>query len=300
MKRVTELDRETLKYYARMAAESFVNDPVHAYATKNVERRKKFVYHFLLERLTSSNKCDVFYVDDEARALCVWRDAHNEYTVLDFLKCPNWVFLCYYIDSTVRTLMAYSHLDSKVFEKNTLIISPVFVDPKHQGKGIAKEMIMKGIEDCSYEDFNYALQVGVTAPFYLSKLFAPYFNTGASIVNISSSRDRMSQPNTESYTAAKGGIASLTHALAVSLAGKVRVNSISPGWIDTDYTVYEGPDAIQQPVHRVGNPLDIANMVLYLCSDKAGFITGENICIDGGMTKQMIYHDDHGWKLTAK
>lgn len=160
--------------------------------------------------------------------------------------------------------------------------------------------IMKGIEDCSYEDFNYALQVGVTAPFYLSKLFAPYFNTGASIVNISSSRDRMSQPNTESYTAAKGGIASLTHALAVSLAGKVRVNSISPGWIDTDYTVYEGPDAIQQPVHRVGNPLDIANMVLYLCSDKAGFITGENICIDGGMTKQMIYHDDHGWKLTAK
>ena len=160
--------------------------------------------------------------------------------------------------------------------------------------------LMKGIDECSYEEFQYALSVGVTAPFYLSKLFMPYFADGAAIVNISSSRDRMSQPQTESYTAAKGGIAALTHALAVSLAGKVRVNSISPGWIDTAYTVYQGPDAIQQPAGRVGHPMDIANMVLYLCSDKAGFITGENICIDGGMTRQMIYHGDNGWKLEAE
>ena len=159
---------------------------------------------------------------------------------------------------------------------------------------------MCGIENCSYEDFEYALKVGVTAPFYLSKLFALRFAEGASIVNISSSRDRMSQPGTESYTAAKGGISALTHALAVSLAGKVRVNSISPGWIDNYYTVYEGADAVQQPAGRVGNPLDIANMVLYLCSDMAGFITGENICIDGGMTRQMIYHGDHGWSLDNK
>jgi len=157
--------------------------------------------------------------------------------------------------------------------------------------------IMRGIDDCSYEEFAYALAVGVTAPFYLTKLFAPHFAKGASIVNISSSRDRMSQPQTESYTAAKGGIAALTHALAVSLAGRVRVNSISPGWIDTAYTVYEGPDAVQQPAGRVGNPMDIANMALFLCSDKAGFITGENICIDGGMTKLMVYHGDHGWAL---
>jgi len=157
--------------------------------------------------------------------------------------------------------------------------------------------IMKGIVQCSYEDFQYALAVGVTAPFYLTKLLMPHFREGGSIINISSSRDRMSQPQTESYTAAKGGIAALTHAMAVSLAGKVRVNSISPGWIDTAYTVYEGPDAYQQPVGRVGNPMDIANMVLFLCSDKAGFITGENICIDGGQTKLMIYHGDHGWTL---
>ena len=154
-----------------------------------------------------------------------------------------------------------------------------------------------GITSGSYEDFEYAQKVGVIAPFYLSKLFAPHFASGASIVNISSSRDRMSQPETESYTAAKGGISALTHAMAVSFSGKVRVNSISPGWIDTAYRVYEGADAVQQPVGRVGNPLDIAHMVLYLCSDMAGFITGENICIDGGMTRQMIYHGDGGWTL---
>lgn len=160
--------------------------------------------------------------------------------------------------------------------------------------------LMKGLDGCSYEEFDYALRVGVTAPFYLAKLFAPYFAPGASIINISSSRDRMSQPQTESYTAAKGGISALTHALAVSLAGKVRVNSISPGWIDTDFTEYHGPDAYQQPAGRVGNPMDIANMALFLASDKAGFITGENICIDGGMTRLMIYHNDYGWTLEDK
>ncbi|MCI7453196.1 MAG: SDR family oxidoreductase [Prevotella sp.] len=158
--------------------------------------------------------------------------------------------------------------------------------------------LMKGLDECTWEEFQYALTVGITAPFYLVKLLAPYFAVGASIVNISSSRDRMSQPQTESYTAAKGGIAALTHALAVTLRGKVRVNSISPGWIDTDFKEYEGADAVQQPAGRVGNPMDIANMVLFLCSDKGGFITGENICIDGGMTRQMIYHGDHGWTLT--
>ena len=158
----------------------------------------------------------------------------------------------------------------------------------------------RGLSLCTYEDFEYAQRVGVTAPFYLVKLLAPYLNPGASIVNISSSRDRMSQPETESYTAAKGGIAALTHALAVTLAGKARVNSVSPGWIDTAYTVYDGPDAIQQPAGRVGNPLDVANMVLYLCSDMSGFITGENICIDGGMTRQMIYHGDCGWALSTE
>lgn len=161
-------------------------------------------------------------------------------------------------------------------------------------------LIMKGIDECSYEEFQYALSVGVTAPFYLTKLFKDSFNKGAVIVNISSSRDRMSQDNTESYTAAKGGIAALTHALMMSLRGHVRVNSISPGWINTHGNTYTGPDAYQQPTGRVGNPQDISSMVLFLCSPQASFINGENICIDGGMTKQMIYHEDAGWYLEDK
>ena len=158
--------------------------------------------------------------------------------------------------------------------------------------------LFKGLPDCSWEEFNYALQVGVSAPYMLTRLFYEHFAPGAAIVNISSSRDRMSMPGSESYTAAKGGIAALTHALAVSLAGRVRVNSISPGWIETGNATYTGPDATQHPAGRVGKPEDIAAMVLYLCSDSAGFITGENICIDGGMTRQMIYHGEHNWNLT--
>ena len=157
--------------------------------------------------------------------------------------------------------------------------------------------LMKGIDDCTWEEFIYAQKVGVAAPFYLSKLFMDYFQPGSSIINISSSRDRMSQPQTESYSAAKGGISALTHAMAMSLARKVRVNSISPGWIDTNGFDASEEDKIQQPVGRIGNPDDIASMVLFLCSDEAGFITGENIVIDGGMTHQMIYHGDHGWKF---
>ena len=155
--------------------------------------------------------------------------------------------------------------------------------------------LFKGIDSCTWEEFNYALRVGVSAPYRLTQLFLPHFAEGASIVNISSSRDRMSQAQSESYTAAKGGISALTHALAVSLSGRVRVNSISPGWIDTTGSTFDGADTAQHPAGRVGTPLDIANMVLFLCSDRAGFITGENICIDGGMTRQMIYHADCGW-----
>ncbi len=157
--------------------------------------------------------------------------------------------------------------------------------------------LFMGIDECSYEEFTRAQKVGVIAPFYLAKLFKDHFAEGGSIINMSSSRDRMSQPQSESYTAAKGGIAALTHSMAVSLAGKVRVNSISPGWIDTTGSTFEGADNTQHPAGRVGKPEDIAAMVMFLCSSKAGFITGENICIDGGMTRLMIYHNDFGWEL---
>ena len=153
------------------------------------------------------------------------------------------------------------HFVGDIANKEVLVSFAEEVLSKHKNVDIIINNalpLMKGINECTYEEFQYALSVGVTAPFYLVKLFKEHLAEGASIVNISSSRDRMSQAQTESYPAAKGGIAALTHALAVSLAGKARVNSISPGWIDTAYTVYKGPDATQQPVGRVGNPMDIA------------------------------------------
>lgn len=159
--------------------------------------------------------------------------------------------------------------------------------------------LMRGIGECSYAEFQYALSVGVAAPFYLVKLLTPHLAPGSAIVNISSTRARMSMPQTESYSAAKGGISALTHAMAQSLAGVARVNAIAPGWIDTTGSEFGGADVAQHPVRRVGNPGDIAAMVMYLCSEQASFITGQEFCIDGGMTTQMIYHGDHGWTLTC-
>ncbi len=153
-----KMDRKTLKYFARMAAESYVNDPVHSYATKSEKTRKKYVYHFMLERLSTSNREDIIYIDEQNRGICVWRDAHNDYTMFDFLLCPNWVFLAFYWVNTFKTLKAYSHLDSKVFEKNTLIISPVFVDKNHQGQGIATELITRGIRDLVPQGYKLGLE----------------------------------------------------------------------------------------------------------------------------------------------
>lgn len=155
------------------------------------------------------------------------------------------------------------------------------------------------ISGCSSDDFNYVLKVGVTAPYMLTKLFVKHLNTDACIINIASTRSNMSQADTESYTAAKGGIVALTHALAVSLAGKARVNAISPGWIDMAGTNQTDQDKNQHLVKRIGTPRDIAKMAMFLCSSDSGFITGQNITVDGGMTKLMIYSGDDGWEYNG-
>lgn len=157
--------------------------------------------------------------------------------------------------------------------------------------------LMKGIDDCSYEEFLYAQQVGVAAPFYLSKLFKDDFTAEGSIINITSTRAAMSQSQTESYTAAKGGLTSLTHALAMSL--NVRVNAIAPGWIDTTESEFSGANHSQHPAGRVGKPEDIVEMMLFLASARASFITGQVFTVDGGMTRQMIYHNDQGWHFNG-
>lgn len=153
-----------------------------------------------------------------------------------------------------------------------------------------------GIFDCGYEGFLRAQQVGVAAPYYLTRLLLPLFAPGASVINLSSTRAFQSQANTESYTAAKGGVTALTHALAVSLQGRARVNAIAPGWIDTTGTEFTGADASQHPAGRVGKPADIVSAALFLVSEGASFITGQTLVVDGGMSKLMVYHQDGGWR----
>lgn len=157
-------------------------------------------------------------------------------------------------------------------------------------------MMRRGIlSGCSYEDFNEVLRVGVAGPYLLSLLFRDHFRRGGSIVNIASSRALMSQKDTESYSAAKGALVSLTHALAMSLASRgVRANSISPGWIDTGAAAsLSREDALQHPSGRVGMPEDVVRGVFFLC--RSGFVNGENLVIDGGMTRMMVYHGEEGW-----
>jgi NAD(P)-dependent dehydrogenase (short-subunit alcohol dehydrogenase family) len=188
--------------------------------------------------------------------------------------------------STEKVLISFSNKVLQEFGKIDYLINNACLSRK----GL--------LSNCDYDDFNYVLKVGVTAPYVLTKLFLEYFNLGAAIVNISSTRAKMSQPDTESYSAAKGGIRSLTHAMAISLSGKVRVNSVSPGWIDTSgkYECFSKSDHGQHPVKRIGTVTDIADLVLFLCSRESSFINGENITIDGGMSRLMIYHNDFGWQ----
>lgn len=154
-----------------------------------------------------------------------------------------------------------------------------------------------GLLSCDWDNFLYVQKLSLAAPFLLVKLLMNSFNEDASVINISSTRAFQSQSDWESYAAAKGGIVALTHSMSVTLKGKARVNCISPGWIDTLNSELSKEDKNQHSVERVGTPNDITNAVMFLCSDKSGFITGQNITIDGGISKLMVYHNDYGWSF---
>jgi len=148
----------------------------------------------------------------------------------------------------------------------------------------------KPLELLSVEEWNRIISVNLSSIFYLVKYIKPFLSESSVIVNMASTRALMSEPDSEAYAATKGGVVALTHALAISLAPKTRVNCISPGWIEVnDYDSLTENDHLQQPVGRVGRVEDIAETVAFLLSEKAGFITGQNIIVDGGMTKKMIY-----------
>lgn len=150
----------------------------------------------------------------------------------------------------------------------------------------------------SIATFEETLRVNVTGAYICSKYCAMHMPEGSSILNIVSTRAMMSEPHTEPYSASKGALLALTHSLANSLAHRVRVNAISPGWIDVSgwkkkkdrkFTVLTEEDHMQHLVGRVGIPEDVAEAALFLTGEGAGFITGSNFVIDGGMTVKMIY-----------
>ena len=162
------------------------------------------------------------------------------------------------------------------------------------GIGISKPMT-----ELTLKEWNRVLAVNLTAAFLFSRCAAPHLRKRrGAIINIASTRALMSEPNTEAYSASKGGIVALTHALAVSLGPEVRVNCISPGWIEVSAwrkrrgrkrPALSEADHAQHPAGRVGAPEDIAALAAYLASPEAGFITGANFVADGGMTRKMIY-----------
>jgi len=147
------------------------------------------------------------------------------------------------------------------------------------------------------DQFERILNIGITAPYHLISMCKKYMPIGSSMINIVSTRAFQSQKNTEAYSSAKGGLNSLTHALANSLGPDIRVNAIAPGWIDTHHSDLSNEDKAQHLTNSVGSVEDIAEAVLFLSSAKAKFITGETLVVDGGMSKRMIYHNDEGWKL---
>ena len=159
--------------------------------------------------------------------------------------------------------------------------------------------IDKPITELSLNEWNRVIATNLTGAFLCAKHAAAFLKESrGAIINISSTRAFQSEPNTEAYSASKGGILALTHALAVSLGPEIRVNCISPGWIDVSGIKKKSranqielsvADHLQHPAGRVGKPEDIASMVLFLFDPENDFITGQNFTIDGGMTKKMIY-----------
>ena len=194
---------------------------------------------------------------------------------------------CLFINDNIDNEKSIKSFTDKVIEKFGNI-DYLINNACYSNKGL--------LSSCSYDDFLEILKIGAAAPYEITKNFINHFNEKSCIINIASTRAFMSQKDSESYSAAKGAIIALTHAMAVSLSHKVRVNSISHGWINTDENAkFSSEDILQHPSAKVGNTYDIASTAWFICNND--FINAENITVDGGMTKLMIYHNDEGWQL---
>jgi len=224
------------------------------------------------------DKWNVMMADIDGEAALELLDAMNAGNQLSFCKCD--VSNEVEVEKLVKDcLAAFGSIDAII-----------------NNAGIGNN---KPVTELSLVEWNRVVGVNLTSIFLTAKYGALHLKKSkGAIVNMASTRAFMSEPNTEAYSATKGGVVALTHSLAVSLGPDVRVNCISPGWIEvSDFkkkrdfkeSMHSDVDKTQHPAGRVGVPSDIAQLALYLVSDKAGFITGQNFVVDGGMTKKMIY-----------
>ncbi|GHT54517.1 oxidoreductase [Bacteroidia bacterium] len=211
-------------------------------------------------------QCEVIVLDINDRYLTELKKEHGQ---VETLLCD--------VGNADEVQAAMKHIESKYGKIDFLV----------NNAGISA---FEPVETLSVEMWNRILSVNLSSIFYTVKFGKHLFSEKSAIVNIASTRALMSEPHGEAYGASKGGIVALTHALAISLGPKTRVNCVSPGWIEVNhYEDLSEADHAQHPVGKVGKVKDIAEMVWFLLSDKAAFITGQNFVVDGGMTKKMIY-----------
>lgn len=228
-------------------------------------------------------------LEHQYQVVAVDRDAEAGEELLNGYKNDDRLFFVQAdvsVERTVRRL--FKAVEKKGWPLHGLVNNAAIADP-YNGP----------IEELAVEEWNRRIQTNLSSVFLCTRAAVPMLRKqGGAIVNMASTRALMSEPHTEAYSAAKGGVVALTHALANSLGPEIRVNAVSPGWIEVrDWqkkTEREEPelreiDHSQHPAGRVGHPADIASLTAYLLSDEAGFITGQNFTADGGMTKKMIY-----------
>lgn len=225
----------------------------------------------------AKNNCDIAFVD---------KDKENGLKVVEEIKKLKRE--CLFINDNIDNEKTINNFTNEIIKKYGNV-DYLINNACYSNRGL--------LSNCSYDDFLEVFKVSVASSYQITKNLINNFNKNACIINISSTRAFMSQKDSESYSASKGAIIALTHSMAISLSHKVRVNSISPGWINTsNESNFSKEDILQHPSAKIGEASDIATTAWFICNNN--FINAQNITVDGGMTKLMIYHNDENWSLS--
>ena len=224
----------------------------------------------------AKNNCDIAFVD---------KDKENGLKVVEEIKKLKRE--CLFINDNIDNEEAVNNFTNEIIKK-FCNVDYLINNACYSNRGL--------LSNCSYDDFLEVFKVSVASSYQITKNLINNFNKNACIINIASTRAFMSQKDSESYSASKGAIIALTHSMAISLSHKVRVNSISPGWINTyNESNFSKEYILQHLSAKIGEVSDISTTTWFICNNN--FINAQNITVDGGMTKLMIYHNDENWTL---